>query len=58
MHVKLCQAIFYGGLVNLIITWCAGVKGPIFVASFSPLGLVFTTIFETVFLGDALDVGR
>ncbi|KAJ8615823.1 hypothetical protein MRB53_035195 [Persea americana] len=50
-------AVFYCGLANLFITWCAGMKGPIFVASFPPLGLVFTTIFETVFLGEALHVG-
>ncbi|KAJ8627863.1 hypothetical protein MRB53_021170 [Persea americana] len=43
-------AVFNCGLANLFMTWCASVKGPIFVASFPPLGLVFTTIFETMFL--------
>ncbi|XP_058094120.1 WAT1-related protein At3g18200-like [Magnolia sinica] len=49
-------AIFNSGLSNLLITWCASRKGPIFVASFPPLGLVFTTILEIVCLGDTLRI--
>ncbi|XP_058094118.1 WAT1-related protein At3g18200-like [Magnolia sinica] len=50
-------ALFYCGLSNLFTTWCAGVKGPIFVASFAPFGLVLTTILEIIFLGDTLYLG-
>ncbi|KAL5990983.1 hypothetical protein ACLOJK_011889 [Asimina triloba] len=49
--------VFCCGMTNLFTTWCAGVKGPIFVASFAPLGLVFTTILEMAFLGDSLHCG-
>ncbi|KAK1267033.1 WAT1-related protein [Acorus gramineus] len=38
------------GLANLFVAWCAGLKGPVFTAAFSPLGLIFTTLLETVFL--------
>ncbi|XP_058094112.1 WAT1-related protein At4g01440-like isoform X2 [Magnolia sinica] len=50
-------ALFYCGLSNLFTTWCAGVKGPIFVASFAPFGLVLTTVLEIIFLGDTLYLG-
>ncbi|KAK9138602.1 hypothetical protein Sjap_009196 [Stephania japonica] len=46
------------GVANLFMTYCSSVKGPVFVGSFSPLGLVFTTILETVFLRSTLDLGR
>ncbi|OVA11067.1 Drug/metabolite transporter [Macleaya cordata] len=45
------------GLANFFVAWCAGLKGPVFVASFSPLGLLFTTILETLFLGHTMGVG-
>ncbi|XP_058094110.1 WAT1-related protein At4g15540-like isoform X3 [Magnolia sinica] len=54
----LLLALFYCGLSNLFTTWCPGVKGPIFVASFAPFGLVLTTILEIIFLGDTLYLGR
>ncbi|KAK9154963.1 hypothetical protein Sjap_002443 [Stephania japonica] len=45
------------GLANFFVAWCAGLKGPVFVASFSPLGLLFTTILEFLFLGHSLSSG-
>ncbi|KAL5979654.1 hypothetical protein ACLOJK_019565 [Asimina triloba] len=48
------QAIFNSGLACLIVAWCAALKGPLFIASFTPLCLVFTTVFETAFLGQVL----
>ncbi|MCL7021851.1 hypothetical protein MKW94_028297 [Papaver nudicaule] len=45
------------GLANFFVAWCAGLKGPVFVASFSPLGLLFTTILETIFLGQTMGTG-
>ncbi|XP_068666576.1 WAT1-related protein At4g01440-like [Aristolochia californica] len=50
-------AVCYNGLSNLFITWCATVKGPTFIASFSPLGLLFATLLETLFLGQTLHMG-
>ncbi|XP_068647650.1 WAT1-related protein At3g30340-like [Aristolochia californica] len=49
--------ILYNGLANLFVTWCVAKKGPIFVASFSPLAVVFATFLGVVFLGDALHIG-
>ncbi|KAL5990986.1 hypothetical protein ACLOJK_011892 [Asimina triloba] len=57
LNLDLEIGVFYCGVANLFTTWCAGVKGPIFVASFAPLGLVFTTILEMAFLGDSLYYG-
>ncbi|KAL5990976.1 hypothetical protein ACLOJK_011882 [Asimina triloba] len=61
MDLEIANVLFGGvfccGVASLFITWCAGVKGPIFVASFAPLGLVFTTILEMAFLGDSLYYG-
>ncbi|PIA48541.1 hypothetical protein AQUCO_01400852v1 [Aquilegia coerulea] len=45
------------GLANFFVAWCAGLKGPVFVASFSPLGLLFTTILDTLFLGQGMNAG-
>ncbi|XP_026448378.1 WAT1-related protein At4g01440-like [Papaver somniferum] len=45
------------GLANFFVAWCAGLKGPVFVASFAPLGLLFTTILETIFLGQTMGTG-
>ncbi|KAG9447085.1 hypothetical protein H6P81_013213 [Aristolochia fimbriata] len=45
------------GLANFFMAWCAGLKGPVFTASFSPLGLLFTTILETLFLGHGIEIG-
>ncbi|XP_058094100.1 auxin-induced protein 5NG4-like isoform X2 [Magnolia sinica] len=50
-------AVFYSGLSNLITMWCASKKGPVFVASFAPLSLVFTSILEIILLGEALHIG-
>ncbi|XXG89256.1 hypothetical protein AAC387_Pa12g1304 [Persea americana] len=54
--------IFFGGVVNsgigiFIFSWCARVKGPLFVAVFAPLTLLFTAIVEVLFLGSTLTVG-
>ncbi|XP_068664644.1 WAT1-related protein At3g18200-like [Aristolochia californica] len=45
------------GLANFFVAWCAGLKGPVFVASFSPLGLLFTTVLDTIFLGHSIETG-
>ncbi|XP_058094121.1 WAT1-related protein At4g01450-like [Magnolia sinica] len=45
------------GLANFFVAWCARLKGPVFVSSFSPLGLLFTTILESIFLGHTMHAG-
>ncbi|KAL5990987.1 hypothetical protein ACLOJK_011893 [Asimina triloba] len=50
-------AVFYYGVSNMITVWCASKRGPVFVASFTPLSLVFTSILEIALLGDAMSVG-
>ncbi|XP_068646345.1 protein WALLS ARE THIN 1-like [Aristolochia californica] len=54
--------IIFGGVLNsgigiFIFTWCARVKGPLFVAVFAPLTLLFTAIMEAVFLGERMTIG-
>ncbi|KAJ8615824.1 hypothetical protein MRB53_035196 [Persea americana] len=45
------------GLANFFVAICARLKGPVFVSSFSPLGLLFATILESIFLGHQLSAG-
>ncbi|KAG9447086.1 hypothetical protein H6P81_013214 [Aristolochia fimbriata] len=54
--------IIFGGVLNsgigiFIFTWCARVKGPLFVAVFAPLTLLLTAIMEAVFLGETMTMG-
>ncbi|XP_058094095.1 WAT1-related protein At3g18200-like [Magnolia sinica] len=59
--LELIDIIFGGalnsGLSNVLFTWCANLKGPIFVSIFSPLTYAFAAILETMFLGYTLHVG-
>ncbi|KAK9138839.1 hypothetical protein Sjap_009433 [Stephania japonica] len=60
-NLELILIVFGGvlnsGIANLLYTWSASVKGPIFVATFSPLTYVFTTILDVAFLGSSLYLG-
>ncbi|KAL5990971.1 hypothetical protein ACLOJK_011877 [Asimina triloba] len=54
--------IFFGGVLNsgigiFIFAWCARVKGPLFVAVFAPLTLLFTAVAEILFLGQSMSIG-
>ncbi|KAK1291936.1 WAT1-related protein [Acorus calamus] len=40
-----------------IETWCMRKKGPVFVASFKPLGIAIAAFMSTAFLGDTLNLG-
>ncbi|KAL5990990.1 hypothetical protein ACLOJK_011896 [Asimina triloba] len=59
--LELVEIIFGGalnsGLSNVLYTWCANLKGPIFVATFSPLTYAFAAIMESIFLGYTLHLG-
>lgn len=54
----LVQGALNSGLANFFLAICARLKGPVFVSSFSPLGLLFATILESIFLGHQLSTGR
>ncbi|KAK9159497.1 hypothetical protein Syun_005838 [Stephania yunnanensis] len=60
-NLELILIVFGGvlnsGIANLLYTWSASIKGPIFVATFSPLTYVFTTILDVAFLGSSLYLG-
>ncbi|KAJ4971830.1 hypothetical protein NE237_004929 [Protea cynaroides] len=54
--------IVYCGVVNSTLvyylqTWCISVKGPLFVAMFSPLQLVIVGIFSTIVFAEQLHLG-
>ncbi|CAL9118025.1 unnamed protein product [Musa textilis] len=55
-------AIFYCGFVVTgvafyIQIWCIEKKGPVFLAVFTPLTLVFTIICSSIFLGEMISLG-
>ncbi|KAK9141312.1 hypothetical protein Scep_010993 [Stephania cephalantha] len=49
--------ILNGGVAMFIFTWCAKKRGPLFVAVFSPLNLLFTAVIEMVILGTTMNFG-
>lgn len=57
MHVWM-QGALNSGLANFFVAWCAGLKGPVFVASFCPLGPLFATILEMALFGNYVHGGR
>uniref|UniRef100_A0A2P2K9W3 WAT1-related protein n=1 Tax=Rhizophora mucronata TaxID=61149 RepID=A0A2P2K9W3_RHIMU len=51
------QAVF-GNLVTFVVmAWCIVKKGPVFVATFKPLGIAIAALLGVFFLGDTLHVG-
>lgn len=57
MAAILYSAIFGGIYRNGVQTWCLQEKGPIYVAMFRPLGIVFAVSMGVLFLGESLHVG-
>ncbi|XP_068667227.1 WAT1-related protein At4g15540-like [Aristolochia californica] len=59
--LELVDILFGGalnsGLSNVLYTWCANLKGPVFVATFSPLTYAFAAVLETAFLGYTMHIG-
>ncbi|XP_044507225.1 WAT1-related protein At2g39510-like [Mangifera indica] len=55
-------AVIYGGMMScstyLIMGWLMKNRGPVFVTSFNPLGMVLVTIFSSFFLAERLFLGR
>ncbi|KAL4332983.1 hypothetical protein GQ457_07G013300 [Hibiscus cannabinus] len=60
-NMSLTTIIFTGifgfGAVVVIVTWCTRARGPAFVSSFTPLSLIFTTLFGSLLLGEEIHVG-
>ncbi|CAM0958668.1 unnamed protein product [Alopecurus aequalis] len=53
----LYSAFLGTGVLMYLQAWCAEMKGPVFVAMWSPLALVFTIICSSFFLGEAVHLG-
>ncbi|KAK1610196.1 hypothetical protein QYE76_033869 [Lolium multiflorum] len=53
----LYSAFFGTGALMYLQAWCAEMKGPVFVAMWSPLALVFTTFCSSFFLGEVIHLG-
>ncbi|XP_021823581.1 WAT1-related protein At1g25270-like [Prunus avium] len=54
--------VFYAGILGsgvvvFMTTWCVNMRGPLFVASFSPVLLVLVAIFCSLLLGEKLYLG-
>ncbi|TKY74149.1 WAT1-related protein [Spatholobus suberectus] len=52
-----CSAIFGVSFGGVIYTWAMGKKGPVYVAMFNPLEIVFAVILGITFLGDSVYIG-
>ncbi|KAL3524598.1 hypothetical protein ACH5RR_012970 [Cinchona calisaya] len=49
--------IISSGLSVAAMAWCTMIKGPLFVSSFAPLGLVFTALAGSLWLSEELYLG-
>ncbi|XP_004489874.1 WAT1-related protein At3g28070-like isoform X2 [Cicer arietinum] len=52
------QAIAAIGIRYLLQTWCVQRAGPLFCAMFKPVGIIFTVIMGSIFLGEVFNLGR
>ncbi|KAM0899250.1 hypothetical protein ACQ4PT_021416 [Festuca glaucescens] len=53
----LYSAFLGTGALMYLQAWCAEMKGPVFVAMWSPLALVFTIVCSSFFLGEVVHLG-
>ncbi|XP_050276787.1 WAT1-related protein At3g28050-like isoform X3 [Quercus robur] len=51
------SAVFVVAARSVVATWACRKKGPVFVALFSPLGMVIALVMGVTFLGDTLYLG-
>ncbi|KAJ7010720.1 WAT1-related protein At1g25270 [Populus alba] len=60
-NIRLLTAAFSGvvgsGLMGILISWCLAMRGPLFVAIFSPLMLVLVAIAGSLLLAEKLYLG-
>lgn len=52
------QGLVVTGVAFYLQTWCLEKKGPVFLAIFTPLSLVFTLILSIVLAGEMVHLGR
>ncbi|KAK6931092.1 EamA domain [Dillenia turbinata] len=55
--VIVLSAIFGSIIRSTVQMWCLRLKGPAYVVKFKPFGVVFATIFGTIFFADSLHYG-
>lgn len=53
----LYSAFLETGALMYLQAWCAEMRGPLFVAMWSPLALIFTIFCSSFFLGEAVHLG-
>lgn len=53
----ICAAIFTVSLRSIVHIWVMEKKGPLYVAMFKPIGIIFAVILGITFLGDSLYFG-
>ncbi|KAF2308574.1 hypothetical protein GH714_010859 [Hevea brasiliensis] len=51
------QGILGGASLGIIHLWCLRMKGPVYVATFTPLSIAIAAAMAIIFLGDALHLG-
>jgi drug/metabolite transporter (DMT)-like permease len=56
--INIKQAIGAIGIRYLLQTWCVQKAGPLFCAMFKPVGIIFTVLLGSIFLGDDFYLGR
>ncbi|KAK9145914.1 hypothetical protein Sjap_005817 [Stephania japonica] len=60
-NIQLLTIIYNGVITSALLywiqTWCIREKGPVFVAMFSPLGLLFVGVFSAVVFAERLYLG-
>ncbi|CAL9762414.1 unnamed protein product [Musa acuminata subsp. burmannicoides] len=57
LDVGLLAILYCVRVAFYIQTWCVEKKGPVFLAVFTPLSLVFTIICSSIFLGEMISLG-
>ncbi|KAM0849225.1 hypothetical protein ACQ4PT_053858 [Festuca glaucescens] len=52
-----CQGLMVMGVAYYLQAWCVEMKGPIFLAAWTPMCFVFTTLCSSFFLGETVSLG-
>ncbi|KAK3016548.1 hypothetical protein RJ639_006595 [Escallonia herrerae] len=52
------QGLYGSSFATVILTWALRLKGPVYVALFTPLSIAIAAIMSGIFLGDSLYLGR
>jgi drug/metabolite transporter (DMT)-like permease len=52
------QGLVASGFAFPLLSWCLRKKGPLFIAVFSPLMLIFVAVLSSILLNEALYLGR